>query len=238
MQEGYALAAVLGLTKDAAMHNVAECLDQTMRDANTDADLLGSFLVTLAQQHKQAADDGAAGEGEDHSKPGDETSGAGEAAGSKPSPDTSIGGPPAGGGPAGAMGGTPPGLEALLAGGDDTGEASLASQPPSEEEALQELVAALEELGIPIEALAQAGDATGAGGEMGGNAAGGGVPGGIRRSRRRAKACQRPAALHQAGQRREDLPAFWQVSNEVGGARRARGQLRVDEGLRSGTAGV
>lgn len=178
MQEGYALAAVLGLTKDAAVHNVAECLDQTMRDANTDADLLGSFLVTLAQQNKQAADDGAAGEGEDHSKPGDETSGAGEAAGSNPPPDTSTGGPPVSGGPAGAMGGTPPGLEALLAGGGDTGEASLASQPPSEEEALQELVAALEELGIPIEALAQAGDAMGAGGEMGGNAAGGGVPGG------------------------------------------------------------
>ena len=176
VQAGYELAAALGVEKTAAQVAVQSCIDQTIRDAQLDADLFGGYMTAFQKKAEGELDE--AGDGEDHSAPGDEASGASEAP-----PDAGAGdaGAPAGGG----------GLDALLgAGGGDLGGGGMGGAgddmgaPPNEEEALQELAAALEELGIPIEALAQAGqgdagagpgpDAGMAGGAPG--MAGGGAP--------------------------------------------------------------
>ena len=146
---GYELAAHLGVEKAAAEAAVREVCANTLREADEMADLLIGFLTT-----KRANDDmlGEASEGEDHDTAGDEASGAGDA-------------PVAGGEEAGPMG-DPAAATDPAAGGDMGGE-------PSEEEAVQELAMALEELGIPPEALLEAvqsgalgGDAGGAGGEV------------------------------------------------------------------------
>ena len=170
---GYELAAHLGVEKTAAQEAVATCLQETISDAQTDADLFGSFYG--AYQQKAAMDGADPAEGEDHGAPGDETSGAGEAEG--------AGGPPAGPEGGGAPGGGG-GLGDLLGGGEDPGglmgaDPGMGGGDPmggdpmggggGEEEALMQLVAALDELGIPIEELAQAGG----GGEMGGDPMGG-----------------------------------------------------------------
>ena len=107
-------------------------------------------------------------DGEDHSAGGDDTSGASDAEG--------VGGETAGGGveggdPLGGGGGGS--LGDVLGGGSDPGGlmgADPAAGGGGEEEALMELVAALDELGIPIEELA------GAGGGMGPEASGMGAP--------------------------------------------------------------
>ena len=129
---GYELAAALGLDKQAAEAGVRDVCANTLREADEMADLFVGFYTA-----KQAAADPTeeAAEGEDHSAAGDAASG--EA------------------GPAGDAGG----LEAMMAnegGAAPAGEApGLEQAPPSEEEALQELAMALQELGIPPEALVQ-----------------------------------------------------------------------------------
>lgn len=125
---GYELAAQLGLNKEAAEASVREVCANTIREADEMADLFIGFLNA-----KTAAADPTeeASEGEDHSAPGDEMSGAGE-------------------GP--VEGGAPAGLEAMM-GGEGGPEAA---GEPSEDEAVQELAMALEELGIPPEALLEA----------------------------------------------------------------------------------
>lgn len=144
---GYELAAALGMEKDAAEASVREVCANTLREADEMADLLLGFVTS-----KAAADDTAeaAAEGEDHSAPGDADSGASDA-------------------PTGA----PAGLEAMMGGeGGDMGAAAAGLEggpAPSEDEAVQELAMALEELGIPPEALLQAVE-----GEAGGDA--GGMP--------------------------------------------------------------
>jgi len=164
MQAGYQLAAQLGLEKQAAQELVASEVSAVLEDARLDAELLGNYLTS----YKQAAD---MADGEDHDAAGDETSGASDAEGaggetpgeSEAAP--AAGGDPAGGGeedlgglgdaigggedPAGMMGGAPVG-EDPMGGGDPLGGAS-------QEEILMQLVAALEELGIPLEELAGAG---------------------------------------------------------------------------------
>jgi hypothetical protein len=135
---GYELASALGMDKAAAEASVREICANTLREADEMASALISYIRT-----KQAAEDNmdAAAEGEDHSAPAD--AGSGEAA-------------PAGEAPAD--------LEAML-GADPMAGAPAEGGVPSEDEALQELAMALEELGIPPEALlAAAGEQGGAGG--------------------------------------------------------------------------
>lgn len=135
---GYELAAHLGLQKEAAEAAVREVCANTLREADEMADLFVGFVTA-----KTAAADPTeeAAEGEDHSAPADAESGAGAA---------------------------PAGLEAMMggagvAGGELPPEA--AGGEPSEDEAVQELAMALEELGIPPEALLEAVQQGGAGGD-------------------------------------------------------------------------
>jgi hypothetical protein len=147
---GYELAAAAGLNKEAAEAAVREVCANTLRDADTMADLVIGFLST-----KQAGGDtDDALEGEDHSSPDDVSSGASDA---PPTADAGAGDP--------SMGGEDP---AAMAGGDP---AMAGAGAPSEEEAVQELAMALQELGIPPEALLQAV----AGGQGGGDPAMGGA---------------------------------------------------------------
>lgn len=144
---GYELAAAAGLNKEAAEAAVREVCANTLRDADTMADLVIGFLST--KQAGGDTDDSL--EGEDHSSPDDVSSGASDA---PPTVDAGSGDP--------SMGGEDP---AMMAGGAEGAGA------PSEDEAVQELAMALQELGIPPEALLQA-----LTGEQG--AGGGGEPGG------------------------------------------------------------
>jgi hypothetical protein len=153
---GYELAAHAGLEKGAAEAAVREVCANTLREADEMADLLIGFLSS-----KQAgADDDEVESGEDHSAPGDEDSGSSDA----PPTDAPAAAPAEDEG--GSMG---------MAGGDMGGAA------PSGDEAVQELAMALQELGIPPEALLQAlsggGEGGGAPPAMGGDpAAMGGDP--------------------------------------------------------------
>ena len=147
---GYELAAALGLSKEAAEASVREVCANTIREADEMADLFIGFVTS-----KMAAADPTdeAAEGEDHSAPSDAGSGASDA----PASDAA----PAGleammGGEGGGMGKEMPmeaaGPEAGGGGGD---------------EAVQELAMALEELGIPPEALIQALSQGGGGADAG-----------------------------------------------------------------------
>lgn len=139
---GYELAAKMGLEKGAAEAAVREVCANTLREADEMADLLIGFLSTK----QSASDEADTDSGEDHSAPGDEASGASDA----PAAPADLGDadPAAGADP--------------MASGGEMGGA------PSEDEAVQELAMALQELGIPPEALLQALSGGGAGGEMGG----------------------------------------------------------------------
>lgn len=160
---GYTDAANAG---DADLEKVAaEFLEGIMRDADLDADLVGSALTEYYQHRhlqKKAEPDGA-GEGEDH-KPGDmPMPGMPPAGPAGMPPDAGMGGPggpggdPMAGGPGGAPGGDP------AAGGDPMAALGAAAQdaPPhpssgaGKEQALQDLVMALHELGLTEEDLAQ-----------------------------------------------------------------------------------
>jgi hypothetical protein len=134
---GYELAKAMGLEKAAAEAAVRDVCANTLREADEMADLLIGFLSSK-QAGADVQDDAAAGE--DHSAPGDAESGASDA-------------PPA-----------PAGLAAMM-GGEGDMPADAAGAAPSEDEAVQELAMALQELGIPPEALleALAGGGAGAG---------------------------------------------------------------------------
>ena len=152
---GYELAEYLGMDKAAAEASVREVCANTIREADEMADLLVGFLTTKASAADPMEE---AAEGEDHSADGDAESGAG---------------------------GAPAGLESMMAGGDMGGDVDPAMAggdmgaemggAPGEDEAVQELAMALEELGIPPEALLQALQSQGAGG-AGGDPAAGGMP--------------------------------------------------------------
>jgi len=145
---GYELAEQLGLNKEAAEASVREVCANTIREADEMADLFIGFVNSKAAAADPTEE---AAEGEDHSAPEDEASGMSDA--------------PAGGA-------APAGLEAMMGaeGGGDMGPEAVGGEP-SEDEAVQELAMALEELGIPPEALLQA--LSGAGGGAG---AEGGMP--------------------------------------------------------------
>ncbi len=177
LEAGYSLAAALGVEKQAAQEAVAELIENTINDAHIDADLFGAYYNTFRRKH--AGDD--AGEGEDHNHPGDDTSGANDAEGT----GGETGGP--GGGEMGGDAGGGGSLGDLLGGGGDPGGLAGAGGPPGggggdpmggvgKEEAVMQLVSALDELGIPLETLMSADG--GMGGGMGGDPAAGGMPGG------------------------------------------------------------
>jgi hypothetical protein len=113
------------------------------------ADLFIGFVTSKAAAADPTEE---ATEGEDHSAPADAESGMGDA----PAADAGAGAAPAG-------------LEAMMGaeGGGDMGPEAVGGEP-SEDEAVQELAMALEELGIPPEALLQA--LSGAGGGAGAEA--------------------------------------------------------------------
>ena len=146
---GYELAATLGLDKAAAEASVREVCANTIREADEMADLFIGFVSSKAASADPTEE---AAEGEDHSAPADDESGASDA----PPVDAAMGGAPEmGGDMGGEMGG-------------DMGGA------PSEDGAVQELAMALQELGIPPEALIQALSEGGGGGDpaaMGGDPA-------------------------------------------------------------------
>lgn len=132
---GYELAKALGVEKTAAEAAVREVCANTLREADEMADLLIGFM-TAKQANADVMDEAAAGE--DHGAPADAASGASDA-------------------PA-----APAGLEGMMGG---AGEDPMAAEgAPSDDEAVQELAMALEELGIPPEALLQAVAEGGAGG--------------------------------------------------------------------------
>lgn len=169
---GYELAEVLGVTKAAAFASVQASVEQTIRDAQIDADLFGSYFTTRMKMAAGEISDEASS-GEDHSAAGDAGSGKSDAGappadmGGGPGPDLAAlaggGGAPPGGDP--MAGGPPPG-----AGGDPAGGGA---GGPSPDAALQELAMALQELGIPLDQLAAAGAA---GGGAGGPPPGAGGP--------------------------------------------------------------
>jgi hypothetical protein len=143
---GYELAKHLGVEKNAAEAAVREVCANTLREADEMADLLIGFFNSK-QAGSDVEDEAAAGE--DHGMPADAASGASDA-------------------PA-----APAGLEGMMGGGE---EAAMAPEgAPSDDEAVQELAMALEELGIPPEALLQA---VTEGGMGGGDAMGGAAPAG------------------------------------------------------------
>jgi hypothetical protein len=145
---GYELAAQLGLDKEAAEASVRDVCANTIREADEMADLFIGFLTSKAAAADPTEE---ATEGEDHSAPADAASGASDA-------------------PA-APAAAPAGLEAMM--GDEGGPMPEAAGEPSEDEAVQELAMALEELGIPPEALLQALSGAEGGDEMGGDEMGG-----------------------------------------------------------------
>lgn len=142
---GYELAKHLGVEKNAAEAAVREVCANTLREADEMADLLIGFFSSK-QAGADVEDEAAAGE--DHSASADATSGASDA-------------------PA-----APAGLEGMMGGEGMGGEEAAMGGAPSDDEAVQELAMALEELGIPPEALLQAVAEGGMGGEGGAPAAG------------------------------------------------------------------
>lgn len=140
---GYELAAQLGLNKEAAEASVREVCANTIREADEMADLFIGFVNSKAAAADPTEE---AAEGEDHSAPEDAASGMSDA-------------------PAGDA--APAGLEAMM-GAEGAPAPEAAGGEPSEDEAVQELAMALEELGIPPEALLQA--LSGAGGGAGAEA--------------------------------------------------------------------
>lgn len=79
---GYQLASVLGMEKLSEEERSAATIEQTIKDASYDADLVGSYLHTLAHEAEKMAEHpledpafGGEAEGEDHDGFGDEASG-------------------------------------------------------------------------------------------------------------------------------------------------------------------
>jgi hypothetical protein len=170
---GYQLAAVLGMEKMSEEQRAQATIKQTIKDASFDADMVGSYLVTLAETaEKNAGGDledilGGAAEAEDHDDPGDEASGMEEGGdidvGAEiPEEEAGPGADP-GAGILEEMAGEAGPEEAAMGGGEELGmggDPAMGGEPSDEELAavIQQLVqqAPPEEAGISDEeALAQ-----------------------------------------------------------------------------------
>lgn len=138
LNAGYALAAELGLQKEAAEAHVEDTLAQIFRDAVLNGELVGNYLKAAAVETEESA--ASAGDTDDnHKSEESDDDGGSAAAGAGPEPIVDAASAAGGGDPAASLGGSP-------------------------DAALQELVAALQELGITPEMLMEA-------------AGGGGAPG-------------------------------------------------------------
>ena len=171
MAAGYELAGLFGFTtKEAAEANVRDAIAATINDALLEADLIGSFLKSAGMDE--------ASEGEDHASPegAEEGSGSGagesEGASSLPGDSASDGGGGGGPPPGGDAGGPPMGGDPMGGGG-----APGAGGPANPEELIQELVAAMVEMGVTPEMFAQMSQGAGGGGDPMGGAPMGGPPG-------------------------------------------------------------
>jgi hypothetical protein len=163
-EAGYALASALGMEKLSSEERVSASIEQTIKDAQLDADLVGSYLTDLAtglENQEKEAEGMLPEELEDPTGGGAEGDVEGEPSGMEEGGDM-------GGELGGEMGGLP---EELLGGGGEElggeglGEEDVAAalggmeEPEAgigEQEALQELAMALDELGIEPEELAAA----------------------------------------------------------------------------------
>lgn len=156
VQQGYELAALMGLTKQAADENVSLFLAGMMKEAAEDADSVGAFLAGYVQ--KLAEEEAAELQGgEDHGSLG------GAGGGEELPPELLAAMQGGGGGAPGGEGGGVPGGGL----GEPGGEGG------SEEDDMQQLAMALMEAGIPPEKLPElVAAAQGASGE----GDGGGLP--------------------------------------------------------------
>lgn len=170
-QAGYSAATIAGQDDPAAFEKAAAFYDSTLQESLLMAQLTGEHLLKQAAQIKRAGMD-EAGEGEDHSQPGDAASGAnpsGSMSGMAGGGDAGAG--DAGAGPAGGgAGGSEAQLMQMLDQQGGGGGGDMAQQPPSEDELLQAVMELLQQKGITPEMLEQMAQASGAGG------AGGGMP--------------------------------------------------------------
>lgn len=153
---GYELAQQLGLQKNAAEKYVADVSEGIIRDALTDADNFGSFYTAYLQKVATDETDSENSESGDAEYPEKEYS---ESAG-----------PPAA---QGEESGLSLGDVLSQTAGSDPAADMAAQGAPSDEQALTELVSALQELGISPEELMQASQESGGG--MGGDPAAMGV---------------------------------------------------------------
>lgn len=163
-EAGYELASVLGMEKWSEEQRVQATLDATIRDALLEAELVGEWIKQASLPPEEA---------EENEPPG--------AASMSSSPDTAGAGGPSpemiqqalGGGGGGEMPPGAPPMDAGVGGSPDGGGAGI-----SKEEAMQELLMAMQELGITPEDLAAVAT-QGGGGPPGGGAPpamGGGEP--------------------------------------------------------------
>ena len=162
-EAGYALAAALGMEKLSSEERVSASIEQTIKDAQLDADLVGSYLTDLAtglENQEKEAEGMLPDELDDPTGGGAEGDVEGEPSGMEEGGDM---GEELGGLPEELLGGG--GEEELLGGGEGLGEEDVAAalggmeEPEAgigEQEALQELAMALDELGIEPEELAAA----------------------------------------------------------------------------------
>lgn len=151
LREGKEAAFRAGYEMAAKMGLSKEAAEASVREvcANTlrEADEMADLFIGFASSKQAAADPTEeAAEGEDHSEGGDAGSGAGAA---------------------------PAGLEAMM--GGEAGGVGLEGAAPSEDEAVQELAMALQELGISPEELMAAAQGDGGGMGAGPEAADGGM---------------------------------------------------------------
>ena len=165
-EAGYALAAALGMEKLSSEERVSASIEQTIKDAQLDADLVGGYLTDLAaglEDQEKTAEGMLPDEMEDPTGGAAEGDIEGEPSGMEEGGDLGeeLGGE-MGGLPEELLGG---GGEEPLGGGEGLGEEDVAAalggleEPEAgigEEEALQELAMALDELGIEPEELAAA----------------------------------------------------------------------------------
>ena len=153
--DGYKLAAAMGLTQKQAAAEVEATVNNLLTAADEDADLVIGYFDSFQKAAAGPGFDMDAGSGED--EPASNPDAEGDAAGSAAGPPAAGGGPAAGtpaADPAAAGGG---GLEALLGGGGPPPAPAEGAGAEVDPAIMQQVVAALDELGIPVEELAQAG---------------------------------------------------------------------------------
>ena len=174
-EAGYALASALGMEKLSSEERVSASIEQTIKDAQLDADLVGGYLTDLAtglEDQEKTAEGMLPEELEDPTGGGAEGDIEGEPSGMEEGGDMGeeLGGE-MGGLPEELLGGGGGGgVEELLGGGEELGGEGLGEEDVAaalggmeepeagigEQEALQELAMALDELGIAPEELAAA----------------------------------------------------------------------------------